>query len=464
MLLQPVIEAAERRKASYLDELIEFLRIPSISTSPAHRSDMQRAADWLAERMKAVGLQHVQLLGSGGHPIVYSEWLEAGPQAPTLLIYGHYDVQPTDPDQAWLSPPFEPSLRDGYLYARGASDDKGQHYTHLAAVDAFLKTQGKLPVNVKFFIEGEEESGSPQLEHVIRNAAEQLRCDAVVISDGGFLNANTPRIDTGVRGLVYTEVEVRGPRRDLHSGSYGGAVHNPLQVMVELLAKLHDDQGRVAVPGFYDKVRPINNEERLALQRIPFDAEQFRREEVGAPALWSGEAGYSVLERIGCRPTLEIHGIRGGFVDEGQKTVIPAAALAKVSMRLVPDQDPLEIARLFAQHIHQLAPPTVQVQVRTLSYADPAVIDIHSPAVQAAVVAFRQGFGAEPIFARSGGTLPVVAYFVKILRAPVVFLSYGLPDDNWHAPNERFKLDHFYRGINTSIFFMHALATRVGTG
>jgi acetylornithine deacetylase/succinyl-diaminopimelate desuccinylase-like protein len=310
-------------------------------------------------------------------------------------------------------------------------------------------------------LEGEEEVGSPNLGSFIETYAEMLACDAALISDTGMVEANTPTIIYGVRGMAYMEVDIRGPDHDLHSGAYGGVVHNPLQVATEILAALHDDQGRVAIPGFYDRVRPLTADDRAEFERIPFDVEAFRQE-TGAPALWSGEAGYTPLERLGARPTLEIHGIRGGFVGEGQKTVIPAKISAKVSMRLVPDQDPLELAQLFERRVRELAPPTVQIEVRTLSYADAAVIERDAPAMQCAVRAYRQGFGAEPVFVRSGGTLPVVAMLNKILKAPVIMMGFGLPNDNAHAPNEKFSLDYFYRGINTSILFMQALAASPG--
>jgi acetylornithine deacetylase/succinyl-diaminopimelate desuccinylase-like protein len=375
-----------------------------------------------------------------------------------VLVYGHYDVQPTDPDDEWSSPPFEPSLRDGNLFARGASDDKGQLYIHLAAAEAFFRAGGAPPVNLKFMIEGEEEIGSRNLGAFVQQHAHMLACDAALISDTDMLNAETPAIIYGLRGLTYMEVEIQGPEHDLHSGAYGGVAHNPLQVAVEMLAALHDDQGRVAIPGFYDRVRPLTDDERAELNRIPFDEEAFRRE-MGAPALWSGEVGYTPLERLGARPTLEIHGIRGGFVGEGQKTVIPARIVAKVSMRLVSDQDPLEIARLFERRIQELAPPSVQVEVRRLSYADPALIERDAPAMQVAIHAYRQGFGAAPVFRRSGGTVPVVAMLSKTLKIPVIMMGFGLPDDNLHAPNEKFRLDNFYRGINASIHFMQGLAS-----
>ncbi|GAB4539201.1 MAG: dipeptidase [Anaerolineae bacterium] len=460
-MTQSALEYVRSQRAANLERLCEFLRIPSISTSPDHKDDMRRAADWLVTRMREIGLSRAEIIPTAGHPLVYGEWLAAGPGAPTLLIYGHYDVQPTDPDEEWTSPPFDPTVQGDLLYARGASDNKGQHYIHLAATEALFQTGGAPPVNLKFVIEGEEEIGSPHLGDFIQEHAPMLACDVALISDTHMVEAGTPTITCGVRGMVYMELQVQGPARDLHSGAYGGVVHNPLQVLVEILAALHDEQGRVAIPGFYDRVRPLSDDERAEFKRIPFDEEAFRQE-VGAPALWSGEAGYTPLERLGARPTLELHGIRGGFVGEGQKTVIPASVSAKVSMRLVPDQDPLEIARLFEQRVRELAPPTVRVEVRTLAYADAAVIQQDVPAMQAAVRAYRHVFDAEPVFLRSGGTLPVVAMLNHSLQAPVIMMGFGLPDDNAHAPNEKLSLENFQRGIHTSIHFMHELTHAYG--
>jgi acetylornithine deacetylase/succinyl-diaminopimelate desuccinylase-like protein len=455
---QSVLNYAQAHQKDDLNRLIEFLRIPSISTTAEHRVDIQHAADWLVTRMHDIGFTRADAMSTPGQPVVYAEWLGAGSGAPTMLIYGHYDVQPTDPDEEWNTPPFEPTIRDNKLYARGASDNKGQHYVHLAAAEAFFRASGAPPINLKLVLEGEEEVGSPSLDQFIQQNADMLACDLALISDTDMQDAHTPTIVYGVRGLAYMEVEVQGPQHDLHSGGYGGVAHNPLQVLVEILAALHDDQGRVAIPGFYDKVRPLTAEEREGFRSIPFDEEKLRRE-MGVPTIWSGERGYTPLERIGARPTLEIHGIRGGFVAEGQKTVIPARVAAKVSMRLVPDQDPLEIARLLERHVHELAPSTVQVKTRLMSHSEAAVIERDTPAMQCALQAYRQGFGAEPIFIRSGGTLPIVPQLKNVLQVPIIMMGFGLPDDNLHAPNEKFNLDHFYRGIETSIRLMDELAS-----
>ncbi len=447
-----------------LAELVEWLRIPSISTLPEHREDLLRAARWLAARMEAAGLEHVEVLSTSGHPVVRGDWLHAGPDAPTVLVYGHYDVQPVDPLERWETPPFEPTVRSGPrgedLYARGASDDKGQVFVHVKAVEALLAVRGRLPVNVKFVVEGEEEVGSPWLMQDVSSHPGRYRADVVLISDSPILGPDQPVIVYGLRGLWAGQVTVRGPGRDLHSGSFGGAVHNPNQALAELLAALHDGQGRVAVPGFYDRVRPLSPREREALAQVPFDEERLRAES-GVPRAW-GEPEYTPVERIGARPTLEINGLWGGFTGPGIKTVIPAEAHAKLSCRLVPDQDPEEIGRLIQDHLQALAPPTVQVEVTSWGGAPAVLVPLDSPAVQAAAQAYVQGFGVSPLFSREGGSIPVAAVFQQVLEVPIVLMGFGLPDDNLHAPNERFHLPNFYRGIRTSIAFMDAMATQKG--
>ena len=457
---ESLFQYVSERREEFEESLKELLRIPSISTAPDRETDVARAADWLADRLLSVGLDRTEIMPTPRHPVVYGEWLGAGEAAPTLLIYGHYDVQPTDPDEEWDSPPFEPIERAGNLYARGASDNKGQLFTHVAATEAFFRTLGKPPVNLKFMLEGEEEIGSPHLDDFVQQNANLLACDVALISDTSMVDAETPAIVRGVRGLAYMEVIVKGPRTDLHSGSYGGVAHNPVQVIAEIVAALHDGKGRVTIPGFYDKVRSLSDVERAEMQRVPFDEATFLQQEVGAPALWAGEAGYTPLERIGARPTLEIHGIGGGFTGEGSKTVIPARAWAKVSMRLVPDQDPREIAEIFEQHVRDLAPSTVNVEVRRHGLADAAVVDVETPAMQSAVQALRKAFGTDPVFVRAGGTLPVVALLGNILHAPVIMMGFGLPDDNLHAPNEKMSLNNFHRGIQASIHFMQELASK----
>ena len=434
-----------------LASLQALLRIPSISTLPENEADMQQAARWLVDKFNEIGLQNVKIMPAPGHPVVYADWLKAGPDAPTLLIYGHYDVQPVDPLDEWLTPPFDPTLKGDDIFGRGTTDDKGQFYVHVAAVEAYLKSGGQLPLNIKFMLEGEEEVGSPHLPVFVREHQELLQADAALISDTHIIDPNTPVLVTGVRGLVYMEISMRGSPHDLHSGSYGGLVENPLNALVRMLASLRDEQGRVAIPGFYDAVRELTPAERQALNNS-LVTEAAILAETGAPALW-GEAGYSVAERKGIRPTLDIHGIKGGFIGQGQKTVIPAAASAKVSMRLVPDQDPEDIAQRFSEHIRRLSPKTMQVSVEKLSASEATVVDLNTPAIEAAALAYEQGFGRRPLFMREGGSLPVVGLFSNILKAPVVLMGFGLPDDRLHAPNEKFHLPNFYRGIETAIHY-----------
>ena len=451
---------AKNHRAEALAELQALLRIPSISTLPEHGPDMQRAAEWLAAKLSAIGLENVSLLPiTGGPPIVYADWLQAGPAAPTVLVYGHYDVQPVDPVEEWLTPPFEPTVKGDHLFGRGTTDDKGQLYTHIAAIEAYLQTTGKVPLNLKFMIEGEEEIGSAHLEGFVREHQARLQADAALISDTHITDPNTPVIVTGVRGLAYMEVTLRGSRQDLHSGMYGGVVENPLNALVKLLASLRDAQGRVTIPGFYDKVRVLSAEERAVLNQDGVTEAEILAE-TGAPALW-GDPAYSLAERIGVRPTMDIHGIRGGFVSSGQKTVIPAVASAKVSMRLVPDQNAAEIARLFTEHLQAIAPPTMAVTVETLSGAEAAVVDLSAAALEAAAEAYEQGFGQRPRYKREGGSLPIVGLINQVLGAPVVMMGFGLPDDNLHAPNEKFYLPNFYRGIETAIRFYEIFGRRM---
>ena len=450
-MLNNALTYAQSHHPDTLTMLKEFIRIPSISTLPEHRSDMDRAAQWLADKLTSIGLEHAEVMPTPGPAVVYADWLHAGPQAPTLLIYGHYDVQPVDPVDEWHTPPFEPTIKADNLFARGATDDKGQLYIHLAAVEAYMQASGKLPINVKFLFEGEEELGSLHLGEFIEAHKTLLQTDAAIISDNPIADANTPILVTAIRGLVYMEVSMRGSSQDLHSGTYGGVVENPLNAMARLLAALRDDNGTITIPGFYDRVRQLTPVERQAINENATTAANILAE-TGAPAVW-GEADYTIPERIGARPTLDVHGIRGGFIGEGQKTVIPAQVTAKVSMRLVPDQDPAEIAQLFEQHIQNISPKTMQVSVELLAGSESAVVDISASAIEAAARAYEQVFGRHPLYRREGGTLPIVGMINKILHAPVVMMGFGLPDDNLHAPNEKFYLPNFYRGIETAIHF-----------
>jgi acetylornithine deacetylase/succinyl-diaminopimelate desuccinylase-like protein len=456
--MRDALTYAKKHQADTLADLQALLCIPSISTLPENTTDMQQAAQWLADKLTEIGLQNVKIIPTPGYPVVYADWLKAGPDAATLLVYGHYDVQPVDPLEEWLTPPFEPTIKGDDIFGRGATDNKGQLYVHLAAIEAYLKSTGQLPLNIKIMFEGEEEIGSTHLADFVLEHQDLLQTDAAIISDMSMIDLNTPTLVTGVRGLTYMEISMRGSRQDLHSGTYGGVVENPLNAMVRLLASLHDENGRVTIPGFYDAVRELASAEREALNKGPITEKKILAE-TGAPALW-GEAGYSVAERVGVRPTLDIHGIQGGFIGTGQKTVIPAAVTAKVSMRLVPDQDSTEIAQLFTEHIHRLTPETMEVLVTTLAEAESAVVDMSAPAIEAAAEAYERGFGARPVYLREGGTLPVVSMVGKILNAPVVMMGFGLPDDNLHAPNEKFHLPNFYRGIETAIHYYDIFSRR----
>ncbi len=443
---------AELNQTRHLAELIEFLRIPSVSTQPEHQEDIAAAASWLARKMEAAGLEHVAVISTKRHPLVYGDWLHAGEDRPTVLVYGHYDVQPAEPFELWETPPFDPTVRDQYLYARGAADDKGQLYVHVKAVEAYLQNSGQMPVNVKFIIEGEEESGGASLGAFIPEYKDKLAADVALISDTAMVDKDQPAIVYGLRGMLYTFLDIDGPGRDLHSGSYGGGINNPLNVLGHIIARLKDENGRILIPGFYEKVCPLSSAERNILARFPLD-EQSWLAETGAPQVW-GEEEYSLVERLGIRPTLDVNGIIGGYIGPGNKTVLPAHVHAKISMRLVPDQDPDEIARLYKDYIQQIAPPSVNVAVNIVGSAPPSITDLNIPAMQAASTAYVQIFGREPVFKRGGGSIPVVAQFQQFLGLETVLMGFGLPDDKIHAPNERFYLPNYFRGIQTSICFL----------
>lgn len=447
---------AASHRDRFLDELKTFLRLPSISTLSEHAADVARAAQWLAEHLRSIGLDRVEIVPTPGHPIVYAEWMGAGADAPTLLFYGHYDVQPVDPLDLWQSPPFEPTVRDGKIFARGATDDKGQVFLVVKAIESWLASSGRLPCNVRLVIEGEEEIGSTHLSGFLQQRRQQLACDAVLVCDTAMFALGVPSLVYGLRGLAYLEVHVRGPRRDLHSGSFGGAVVNPANALARIIAALHDERGAIAVPGFYDDVRPLDEQERRLLASLPFDEEAFRRE-LELDAL-GGEEGYTVLERLSARPTLDVNGIWGGFIGEGAKTVLPAEAHAKISMRLVPDQRPDRIAQLVARHIERIAPAGVRVRVETLHGADPILVERDSKPMRAAARALAQTFGREPVYQREGGSIPVVAEFQRLFGVPVVLMGFGLNTDGAHSPNEHFHLDNFYRGIEAVVRFFEELA------
>jgi acetylornithine deacetylase/succinyl-diaminopimelate desuccinylase-like protein len=450
------LEYAQAHQDRFLDELLDFLSIPSISTQAVHKGDIERAASWLGDKLLEAGFPRVEVLPTPGHPVVYAEWLAAGPSAPTVLIYGHYDVQPPDPLEEWASTPFEPAIvggpLDGDLFARGASDDKGQLYIHVKAVEALGETVSAPPLNVKCIFEGEEEIGSPSLVPFVRERAGMLAADVAIISDNHILGKGQPSLVYALRGLAHVEVEVTGPDHDLHSGTYGGAVHNPLNALCAMIAQLQAEDGHITIPGFYDKVRPLDPEERAELAKVPFERKAWL-EEAGVKTDW-GEPAYTILERTTARPTLDVHGIWGGYIEPGGKTVIPSKAFAKISMRLVPDQEPAEIIQLISTHLSAIAPPAVSVEVQILGCGDAAIVRRDSPAMQAACQAYAQAFGQEPVFTREGGSIPVVATFQEILGIDTILMGFGLADDRLHSPNEKFHLPNFYKGIETVLRFM----------
>ncbi|MBN1449752.1 MAG: dipeptidase [Anaerolineales bacterium] len=456
-MLEKALTYARANRQSHLSQLQDWLRIPSVSTLPEHKDDVRRAAQFAADKLSEMGFPRVDIDDTPGHPIVYAE--RTGLSAPTLLIYGHFDVQPVDPFDAWTRPPFEPVIEGDNLYARGASDDKGQAFAVLVALESYLKTSGELPVNVKVLLEGEEEIISPNLFPYLQENANKLAADAILIADQDMLDPKVPVVMWGVRGNLYVEIEVRGPAHDLHSGTFGGSVDNPFNVLARLLASLQDGETRkVLVPGFYDKVQALTDEERALIAQAPIN-DEIGLYLTGAPAL-GGEIGYPLAERVSVRPTLDIHGIAGGFTGKGMKTVIPSKATGKVSMRLVPDQTPDEIADLLETHLRKSCPPIVQMELRIIGKAEPVKIDYKSPAVQAAATAYERGFGASPVFLRGGGSLPIVRAMIDELSQPgqgdipIVMIGFGLPDDRTHAPNEKFHLPNFYNGIETVIHYL----------
>jgi acetylornithine deacetylase/succinyl-diaminopimelate desuccinylase-like protein len=455
---QDVIDRIDQERDGYLDELKEYLRIPSISTDPEYKPQVRQAAEFLRQRMQDAGLD-AELVDTptGGNPLVYGEWTGA-PGKPTVLFYGHYDVQPVDPVDEWRHDPFEPTLEGDDLVCRGATDDKGQSYTHVKAVGAMLAARGELPVNVKLVVEGEEECGGEGIDAYVRaDAGNRLACDCVVISDTSMYAPGEPAMLYGLKGLAYMELRVQGPNRDLHSGTFGGAVQNPLNALGHVLSSLQDaETGRVLIPGFYDRVRPLEDWEREAFAALPFDEDAYRRE-LGVPELF-GETGYSTRERTWARPTCDVNGMWGGYQGEGAKTVLPAKAGAKVSMRLVPDQDPAEIARLFQQHVEAVAPAGVEVEVREVHGAVPTLIETEGPAMDAAMKAMQDEWGKRPVMIREGGSIPIVATFADVLSKPVLMMGFGLPDDRLHSPNEKFNVQCFHGGIRTIARLLDGLA------
>ncbi len=450
--METVLQYLHENQDRFIEELKSFLSIQSISTSEEHKNDIAAAAEFVENQLKAIGLTNVQQFPTGGHPVVYGEWLGAKGK-PTMLIYGHYDVQPPDPLELWNSPAFEPTIRDGKIFARGAADDKGQVFIHIKAIEAYMRTVGSLPCNIKMIVEGEEEVGSIHLAEFVKAHTDMLKCDVVLVSDTHMEAIDKPSLVYGLRGLTYLELTVTSSNGDLHSGTFGGAIANPVQVLAEILTSMKNRKtGKILIPGFYDDVVPISKQERAALAKYPHNDKKYLKN-IGAVAAF-GEKGYTTVERTGCRPTFEVNGIWGGFTGSGVKTVFPSKAAAKVSMRLVANQNPGKIAKLFKSYVKKVAPPTVKVDVNLYdNNGYPALTPIDSVGMRAATNAIKLVYKKSPYFTREGGSIPVVADFQQILKADVVLMGFGLPDDNLHAPNEKFDLMQFTNGLQTSAIF-----------
>ncbi|HOV85330.1 MAG TPA: dipeptidase [Syntrophobacteraceae bacterium] len=455
MIPQEILEKIDKNRQRYVEELLGFLRIPSVSTYTRHAQDVRKAAEWVLHHLKRLGLP-AQLHETGGHPVVTAR-SPFQPDLPTLLIYGHYDVQPPEPMEEWITPPFSPSIRDGCVYARGATDDKGQFFTYLKAIEAVLAVTSRLPINVKVLVEGEEEIGSPNLEGFLKRHRTDLKADAVAVSDGSQFSRGVPAITYGLRGLSYFQIDLQGPRIDVHSGSFGGVTANPAQALAQVLAQMKNPDGTVAIPGFYESVVPLEAWERQELAALSFD-EGGLKAYLGVDEL-PGEPGYTVLERKSARPTLDVNGIWGGFQGEGAKTIIPAKAGAKVSMRLVPNQSPSVISALFKQYVESLTPPGVRVTVTELHRAEPVLVSRDCTGIRAAARAIEIGFGKTPVFIREGGSIPIVNVLKEVLEIDsILLMGWGSPDDGPHSPNERLFLEDFHRGVRSAAALLYALA------
>jgi acetylornithine deacetylase/succinyl-diaminopimelate desuccinylase-like protein len=448
----PAVTYARENHPRFLKELKDLLRIPSISALPEHKGDCRRTAEFLAREFTRIGMEHARLIETVGNPLVYADWLHA-PGKPTALFYGHYDVQPTDPDDEWLSPPFEPTERDGNLYGRGTCDDKGQVWSQVKALESLMNANGKLPLNVRVIIEGDEEMGGEGIAEYVASKPADLKADFALVCDTELFAPGLPTLCVGLRGMIYTELEVRGAKTDLHSGMYGGAAPNPFMSLAHMLAKLKDENGHILIPGFYDDIIPPSPEEMKAWKSLPFDEEHYRKTEVGSRTL-VGESGYSVLERTWARPSLDVHGIPGGFIGAGAKTVIPAKALAKVSMRLVPGMTPAKAFALYKAYVEKITPVGVDVDVRLIHSGDACLVRVDNPYIQAATKALHEVWGKDTVFIRSGGSIPIVGDFDRHLGVPSVMMGFGLPDDNIHAPNEKYCLKNFELGIESIVRFL----------
>jgi acetylornithine deacetylase/succinyl-diaminopimelate desuccinylase-like protein len=455
-MASPAVDYARENKQRFLAELKNLLRIPSISTLAAHKPDVQRAADFVATELRRIGMQNVEVIPTNGHPLIYADWLNA-PGKPTALCYAHYDVQPAEPLDEWISPPFEPTERNNNIYARGAVDDKGQLWMEIKAVESLMRGhKGNPPINVKFIIEGEEEVGGESIAAYVRKEKAKLKADFALVCDTELFAPNLPTLCVGLRGLVYTEIEAVGAKTDLHSGMYGGAAPNPLFGLIEIISKLKDSKGRVLIPGFYSKVKAPSSAELRAWKRLPFNEEHYRKTEVGSSVL-TGEAGFSVLYRTWARPTLEVHGMPGGFTAPGAKTVIPAKASAKVSMRLVPNQDADDILAKYKKFVAKLTPKGIQTNIKVWSKGSACVVGTDNKYIKASTEAMHEVFRKDTVFIRSGGSIPIVTDFQDVLKIPSVMMGFGLPDDNLHAPNEKFHIPNFHRGIESICLFFEKL-------
>lgn len=455
--MQAALDYAHSHRDQFLAQLNDLLRIPSISTLADYAHEVRHAAEWVAAELRRIGMEHVQIIETPRHPAVYADWLHAGDDAETVLVYAHYDVQPVDPIELWITPPFEPTIRDGKLYARGSVDDKGQLVLHLNALEALMSAEGRLPVNVKILFEGEEEIGSPNLDAVILDKREMLAASSVLISDTSFSGIGKPAIPYSVRGIAAVDVSIYGPKTDLHSGGYGGTVNNPATALARIISKLHDDEGRVLIPGFYDQVRVLSQEEREALHAAAFSLESWQQE-TGLVKPW-GEPEFSLRERTGVRPTVEVNGMWSGFQGEGSKTIIPAEAHAKFTMRLVADQEPQEVIDLFKAYVESIAPDDLRVVITPhTDLCWPASTPIDVKEIKAATEVYKAIWGVPPVLVPSGGSIPVVASLRKELGVPVIMMGFGMPDSGAHAPNEHFHLDQFHNGCDAIIRYYHALA------
>lgn len=454
--MKEILEFIDDNNEKFLGELIDFLKFPSVSTRERNKTDVLNCAKWLKNNILSSGFEKAEVIETTGHPIVYAEWLGAGVEAPTVLIYGHYDVQPEDPINLWKSPPFEPTIRDGKLFGRGTADDKGQVFAHIKGAQAHFAKNGKLPVNLKLLIEGEEESGSTALMEFLPNNTEKLKCDTILISDTSWFADEIPSIVYSLRGIAVIEMTLIGPNRDLHSGQYGGAVPNPANELCKLIAKLHDENGKITIKDFYTNVKELDEKEIKALESLPFNEDEYTKE-LGLKGL-AGEAGYSTVIRASSRPTLDINGMFSGYTDEGHKSIIPSSATAKISMRLVPNQTWQEITEKAINHIKSLVPEYMQIEIKGHHGGNPVIASLDSPGVKAASIALEKAFGYKTVNMREGGSIPIVEMFQNELKSPAVLMGFGLDADNIHSPNEKFNLSHYYGGIKSSAIFLSEFA------